>query len=221
MPRKQPNWRSNGKIQLTELNEHIKQRQQEQRLQQWSQTRHNREVKRIEQRYRFKNDGLFIQAQFEYDNQHKLDNNTYQVLREDTMQCSKINSNIINKLRTEHCNLNNYESFYYKGESANCTNPQCNCIETVSHYLIDCPLFDQYRNKMRNSLCKIDNRFNNSQYFNAMEILFPHRWQINPSKDDKNYKQIMSKNRDIRVKIIDCICEYVIDTKRFDSEYGI
>ena len=58
------------------------------------------------------------------------------------------------------------------------------CIETVNHYLTECPLFTNQRNKLRRKLCDISDHYKDEQNFQAMDILFPFRWQINPIKDD-------------------------------------
>ena len=63
--------------------------------------------------------------------------------------------------------------------------------------------------------------FNNMYHFNAINILFPHFWQLKPSPRDKNYKSKLKDKTLIRVKLLKIVIDFVIKTKRFDGNYGI
>ena len=166
-------------------------------------------------------DYLFYYAMWQYGYFYKLNNNN-KLLKEELSGLNTLYTEIIFKLRTETAYLNNYRYYIYKDCSIICPNIGCNVRETVTHYLIDCPKFSIIRNNLRNKLIKICRFFKHIYNFTAINVLFPHHWQIEPSERDKDYKSKIKRNKNIRIEIIKAVVEYVKDSKRFDNtEYGI
>ena len=116
---------------------------------------------------------------------------------------------IITRLRTEHIKLNLYMSAIYGDGDGICNNCNHDCYETVRHYLVDCPKYEQQREILKQELTKIDENFNNPRKFNARRLLFPHWYQKYPGKLDKLYD---------RVNILKLVCQYVSSTQRFKDD---
>ena len=60
----------------------------------------------------------------------------------------------INKLRTEHINLNNYTNYYFKKQNFKenlCKHCQVATTENVNHFLFECPTYQKQRNKWLNN----------------------------------------------------------------------
>ena len=128
---------------------------------------------------------------------------------------------IINKLRSEHINLNNYLHFHFKKEYTNNKCIHCNCIESVKHYLTECKLFDNQRKKLYRSLRKIDVNYKFKHKINTRLLLFPFLYQDWSNKDEIDYNIINENNTFKRVHIYNAICKYVKRTNRFNGKYGI
>ena len=130
---------------------------------------------------------------------------------EEMMNLSYNECGIIARLRTEHIDLNLYNSVIFaSGEQ---TDPKCDgscCFyETVRHYLIDCNQWHVEREDMFWELKQIDVRFEKEKNRNnIMRVLFPHLYQKKPHK----LENIM-----IRVKILKSVCKFVSRTQRFKS----
>ena len=144
---------------------------------------------------------------------------------------------IINKLRTEHINLNDYKYHRFKKEES----PKCKFCktvnETVEHYLIDCPgqtnqmgldmnpwdrNYNILRNLLKYRLKKQCVFFKQKQNFTVQNLLFPHIWQVNPLKEDKYKIEKKKKNLLRQVYVLKKVIEFVKSTKRFNKEmYGI
>ena len=77
------------------------------------------------------------------------------------------------------------------------------------------------RKKLRKELRKITIFFKYEINFKAKNILFPHSWQTKPRRKDKNYKDIINKNLETRVKILKQVVKFVNETKRFKTDIGI
>ena len=80
----------------------------------------------------------------------------------------------------------------------------------------------QIRHKFRNDLKKIHSFYKEEINLNSINILFPHTWLLEPTRDHPKYKQKIKSNEQIRVRILKRVCQFVETTKRFkDDEYGI
>ena len=177
---------------------------------------------------RFKGEGLLEKS--------IIDNNYYvrnrnNFIKNELKYLKKHECEIIMKLRTEYINLNNY--LFYIGKHNDGTCDGCDTIESVSHFLIDCPgytdeiqmsynrnnrNYDGYRKNLRKKLRKIDVFFKQSENFNAVNILFPHTWQLKPRKKDENYNEILEKNTKKRISILKAVVKFTIDTRRFCTD---
>ena len=82
-------------------------------------------------------------------------------------------------------------------------------METVRHYLVDCPKFNAQREELRDELIKINDCFSDGRKFNARRLLFPHWYQKQPGKLDQLYE---------RVNILKLVCRYVSSTRRFKDD---
>ena len=81
-----------------------------------------------------------------------------------------------------------YNKVIYGNSDGDCSYcKKLEILETVRHYLIDCPKYERQRNKMRQELIEIDISFKNEKNFNARRLLFPHWYQKNPGKIEKLY----------------------------------
>ena len=134
---------------------------------------------------------------------------------------------IINKLRTEYINLNNFKYYFFKETTSGCF--ACNCNETVSHLLFDCHIHCNSKKKvlkLRNiflkDLRKIHMHFKLRQNHNAIDVLFPHTWILKPYSRDPDYKSKCKKNTILRIKIIKRVVKFVLQLGRFNNEeFGI
>ena len=142
-------------------------------------------------------------------------------------------------MRTECINLNGYKNFRFNdfnnGHYELCK--YCNVPETVSHYLIDCPgqqkklalkmnsmetNYNACRNILKSKLKKIDSFWKNRANFNAINLLFPHTWQIKPQRNDKYYKKKLENGVKRRICIFKELIDFIHRTKRFKREkFGI
>ena len=143
---------------------------------------------------------------------------------------------IITKLRTERINLNHYLfSMGIKKGKHDYKCKRCNVPETVDHFLMKCRgvtdkmhvklnknnvNYDIERLKLRKELRKISIFFKNGLNFSTQNILFPHIWQrrISGRKRSDNW------NRDgtyFRAQILKAVAKFVLNTKRFNDDFGI
>ena len=140
---------------------------------------------------------------------------------------------IINKLRTERINLNHY--LYTIGIKDDYKCKKCNHPETVDHFLLDCPGYtDKFaqqlfknnvdyniqRNKLKKELRKITIFFKHERNFTIQNLLFPHIWQRKLTGKGKH----QDWNRDgvyYRTQILKAVAKFVMNTKRFNDDYGI
>ena len=81
-------------VELAQLNTNHKQYRQKQKYNEWIETQNRHNIRIREQQHRFKCDDLFIKAQFEYADPHKLNHNVSKYLAKDTMQCDGLKGNI-------------------------------------------------------------------------------------------------------------------------------
>ena len=108
-------------------------------------------------------------------------------------------------------------------------------IVMVEHFLIDCKGFHGsvclslhknnidflvVRQKLRKKLRNINVFFKNAANFNVNNILFPHTWQGSP-KRGKDFKKTEQKYLEIRVAILKAVINFVNQTKRFKTDFGI
>ena len=148
-------------------------------------------------------------------------------MRNELKYLKSYESEIINKLRTEYININPWNKQFFNDSNGNCQ--YCNCQESISHILFECNGFNnndqkylQARNKFFNKLKKIHIHFKNRVNLNALAILFPHIWLLNPRWNHPNYKQCIKVNLKIRVKILKQIVYYINEIDRFkERKYGI
>ena len=127
---------------------------------------------------------------------------------------------VIGKLRTERCNLNNYTHHYHKTYTNECTNG-CNCIENVTHYLLHCKKYNKERRKLFKELKEISTYYDDNNNLNSIDILFPDNWQDPIDPNDGQIKYKMNLNLLDRVAILRAVVVYVRETKRFEGEFGI
>ena len=130
----------------------------------------------------------------------------------------------INKLRTEHINLNSYKHYYF--EKKEVKNKLCQyCIsnlniDTVQHYLFECKKYEKERRRMHKRLRKINKLFKNRKNLTFKNILFPHTWQNKLDQNDENYKYKKYENINVRIEIFKTVKKFVEDTQRFNGDYG-
>ena len=134
----------------------------------------------------------------------------------------------INKLRTEHINLNSYTNYYFGKKDAkndfknrlckHCTSSPT--IESVNHYLFECKKYSKERKKMHKKLRRINKIFKNKIALTFKNILFPHTWQDELNQKNENYKYKKIENIKIRIEILRIVKQYVNETERFNSDYG-
>ena len=172
-------------------------------------------------------ENIFIQMMKYGNNGDEISMDGYKFMNHEFKYLNQKEVSLINKLRTEHINLNNYIYYYHeknnkeKKEVTNGKCINCKCNETISHYILECNMFDQQRKILFKKLRKIDIKFKNRNNVSIIEILFPHIWQINYTKDlDSDYKLKNDRNTRIRIEILKAIIEFVRKTERFNGEYG-
>lgn len=223
---KNENWDENATpaiVSIAQFNEMISIKYEKIKVQKWRKFK-NKSITKRKNRNVFEDntphyDYLFLQAMWVRDDPFRLNKNG-KYLRQELTYLSTLESEVINKLRTETANLNDYKAniFHDCSELCSCDNDH---LETVQHYLIDCELFKKQRHNFRKKLCKIDKFFKQEQNFMAINILFPHRWQIQPRSRDSCYKKKSKLNINRRVNILKQTVQFVLRTKRFDCKYGI
>ena len=157
-------------------------------------------------------------------------NNSTNDMKNELKYLKPYEASIITKLRTECINLNGYKYFRFQDDNNGyyemCR--YCNVPETVEHYLIDCPgqtkqitlkmntldtNYNASRNILKFKLKRIDSFFKNRANFNAINILFPHYWQLKPKRNDENYKIKLENGLKRRIYIFKEIIEFVHRTK--------
>ena len=177
----------------------------------------------------YMNEQLFMKAMFKMDDSKVLNKNGKYLFQE--MRClNAVQSEIIMKLRTETAHLNYFLAKQYKLPDTNGTCLNCGVIENVTHYLLDCAKYQKQRDRLKYRLLFSDKRnipveyFRNQQNWTAINLLFPHYWQVKPNPEGMKkdeYKEIMEKLCDERVKVLSLVAVYVRETKRFESDIGI
>ena len=169
-----------------------------------------------------KSNNLLLKSLFVRDsNYNKINKFAGKCLLNDMRGLTSLDARIISKLRTETAYLALYLKHYVGVGDGICKNCNSNCFETVSHYLLECDKYNVQRIKWRRKMSKIDRFLSLPQHFDAIIILFPHYWQISPTRMDKNYKEKMKTNEKIRCNLLESICTFVKETKRFENKYGI
>ena len=96
-------------------------------------------------------------------------------LKNEFKRLSKSEASLIFQLRSEHIELNLYNSVWNDSIDPNCVT--CDTLETVKHFLIDCDDYILQRSQLRMELIKINKRFEKDENFNVTCILFPHVFQ--------------------------------------------
>ena len=176
----------------------------------------NDDVKRNDDDFFNNKDYLLLNALF-YDN-GKFRFNIGKLLKHELFDLSTNDAIIISKLRCEHIELNGFLHEIGQSPSPMCCN--CNVIETVNHFLMNCPILDSLRSDMRLNLREIDIRFDDEQFFTIENILFPHLWVELPEKDDEDYKEKWQEAREKRVSILEQIARLVTLSRRFEGKEG-
>ena len=136
-------------------------------------------------------DMLFVKAMFdENGNVRNIGNK----LKAELYGLENEECEIINKLRTEYINLNNFKYYFFKETAGTCFHCPHE-IDSVSHLLLDCTMneskfypISKIRYKFLKDLRKLHMHFKNLRNFNAMDILFPHTWLLNPYANDRKFK---------------------------------
>ena len=144
-------------------------------------------------------------------------------LKNELKYLKPIECEIINKIRTEHINLNNFKKFYFNETEGICN--ICKCREDVSHYILDCPINEELenymfslRNKLWSDLKRLHIFYKNPANRNVTNLVFPHEWMFDPKRDDPRYWYKCKRNLNLRVKILKRISKFVLDSKRFENE---
>ena len=127
-------------------------------------------------------------------------------LKNELKRLNKKEASIIFQLRSEHIELNLYNSVWDDNIDPNCAT--CGTLETVKHFLIDCDDYELQRIQLRMELIKINKRFEKDENFNVVCILFPHVFQGKPYRE----RQVED-----RIKILKLVCDYVLQTGRFEN----
>ena len=140
-----------------------------------------------------------------------------QYFKEELKFLTKETIEIINKLRTEHINLNNYKYQFHDLESPLCD--KCQVIENVSHILFDCNNYHHQRYKWYINLSQINQFFNNPVNRTSLNVLFPFRWQPTIDIKDPNYKTIYNNHMQQRFDIYESIITFIKDIKYFENQY--
>ena len=138
---------------------------------------------------------------------------------------------IINKLRTEYINLNNFKYKFFNETNGNCSycsGPIMPVRDDITHFLMDCKInnemsvkMNKLRHDLRRDLRKMHVHFRNDYNWNPDSMLFPHYWAPMPAHNDPKYYYKYQGNIRLRVNIIKRVVRFVIATKRFEKEkYG-
>ena len=145
--------------------------------------------------------------------------NIGKIWQHEMYKLSSKNSIIIHKLRTEHIELNGYLHALKSHPSDQCK--ECKIMETVSHFVMNCPKYNTIRDELRLALIRIDERFNEEYFFNIENLLFPHLWVELPKPDDEEYKSLWNEATIKRVSVLNLVCKYVYNSKRFNDDITI
>ena len=157
-------------------------------------------------------DYILVQSLF-YDN-GEFRSNSSKLFKSELNHLNGFDIELIMKLRTEHISLMGYSKHILGHISGDC--PSCGVTETVTHFICDCMNFQLQRDDMRTQLARIDNLFNDEQFFdNIQHILFPHTWVELPDPDDEEYKEKWKDATKKRASILRIVCQYVKNTNRF------
>ena len=182
---------------------------------------------KISKQYKSNDCNLFMNSEFlftkiMFDNNGKFRNKNNK-MKNELKYLNPLECEIINKLRTEMINLNNYKYKFHSETNGKCK--YCECNENISHFLLNCNGSEvmkfkilEIRKKLFDNIKKIDIFFNNNININSINLLFPHHWQENPNRDDPQYKQKLNINLEKRVKIIKQVCKFVVESERFKYE---
>ena len=76
------------------------------------------------------------------------------------LNCSQ--ASIVMQLRTGHIGLNPHLFCIKKAESPSCPHCKGITVETVKHFLLDCPSYQRERHKLQSKLCCNASRFHSS-----------------------------------------------------------
>ena len=123
---------------------------------------------------------------------------------------------IISKLRSEHISLRGYCKHILNHTSGECL--ECLVTETVKHYICECMVFDKQRSEMRKELAKLDLQFNEEEFFNIQNILFPHLWVMLPDPEDEDYKELWKEATRKRAAALRIVSKFVISSQRFYNQ---
>ena len=100
---------------------------------------------------------------------------------------------VMHRLRIGHAGTLQYLHRFDRAETESCS--QCNCPETIDHYLLECKRYEQQRNVMKRKMTELD----------ITELTL------------KMLLGGMEKNVRINKKIIEITVQYIKDTNRIDS----
>ena len=78
--------------------------------------------------------------------------------------------------------------------------------------------YNASRNILKHRLKRIESFFKNLGNFNVVNLLFPHKWQVKPHKNDKNCKDKIKNGTNRKICIFKELIEFVKRTKRFNRE---
>ena len=175
------------------------------------------------------NEQLFIKAMFRIDDSKVLNKNG-KYLFEEIRYLNALQAEIIMKLRTESAHLNYFLAKQYKLPDTNGTCLMCGTNETVTHYLIDCQKYQKQRDALKFRLLLKDKKhwpiehFKHTKNWTAIDLLFPHFWQVRPKPDSMAkflYERKIKTLLNERLRILRAVVLFVRETKRFDSDIGI
>ena len=175
------------------------------------------------------NEQLFMKAMFKMDDEKQLNKNG-KYLFEEMKYLNALQAEVIMKLRTESAHLNYFLAKQYKSPDTNGTCLNCGVNETVTHYLIDCEKYKKQRDALKYRLLLKAKKIWPIEYFRqtknwtAINLLFPHYWQVRPKPDSMAkflYEDKVEELLRERLRILKAVTMYVMETKRFESDIGI
>ena len=144
-----------------------------------------------------------------------MNRNLWCCISKNIIYFSKIFSKIVLKLPIGGI-LNGQKK--YRFENKICIEENCNCIETIEHYLIKCSKWNHARKIMleqMNDLAYID--LESLQTTNLLKhILYPMNDKIYDQEfmsDKKNRKELYDK----RIESLNLLSDFITETKRFES----
>ena len=182
----------------------------------------------IENENMFKGESIYLRMRKYGCNNNEWNENNHKEFYNEYKFLNQKEVSIINKIRTEYINLNNYVYYYHEKNKKEIKDGKtmgkckhCKCNENISHYILDCKLYENQRKKLFKKLRNIDIKFKNQNKITILDLLFPHLWQIKYAKEyDENYKEKNNKNIRVRVEIFKQIVKYTETTRRFNGQYG-